>query len=111
MRRASTSYPSPPPTPPHPAVDLEQADATRRRVGPPAQDQRRWGGVVLGGRWGSQAAVRVDAVVDDLFTSAAEDRAVEVAPLALRMRPRTLDEVVGQDHLLTPGSPLRRLVE
>ena len=33
------------------------------------------------------------------------------APLAVRMRPRTLDEVVGQDHLLAPGSPLRRLVE
>ncbi len=32
-------------------------------------------------------------------------------PLAVRMRPRTLDEVVGQAHLLTPGSPLRRLVE
>src|SRR4051794_41927910 len=27
------------------------------------------------------------------------------------MRPATLDEVVGQDHLLGPGSPLRRLVE
>jgi putative ATPase len=33
------------------------------------------------------------------------------APLAARMRPRTLDEVVGQDRLLEPGSPLRRLVE
>src|SRR5690554_5781958 len=33
------------------------------------------------------------------------------APLAVRMRPRTLDEVAGQDHLLEPGSPLRRLVE
>src|SRR5580698_2561092 len=33
------------------------------------------------------------------------------APLAARMRPRTLDEVVGQQHLLGPGSPLRRLVE
>ena len=33
------------------------------------------------------------------------------APLAVRMRPRTLDEVVGQDHLLVPGSPLRRLVD
>ena len=32
-------------------------------------------------------------------------------PLAARMRPRTLDEVVGQDHLLAEGSPLRRLVE
>jgi putative ATPase len=33
------------------------------------------------------------------------------APLAVRMRPSSLDEVVGQDHLLQPGSPLRRLVE
>jgi putative ATPase len=33
------------------------------------------------------------------------------APLAARMRPRTLDEVVGQGHLLAPGAPLRRLVE
>jgi putative ATPase len=33
------------------------------------------------------------------------------APLAVRMRPRTLDEVVGQQHLLHPGAPLRRLVE
>jgi putative ATPase len=33
------------------------------------------------------------------------------APLAVRMRPRTLDEVVGQGHVLGPGSPLRRLVE
>ncbi len=33
------------------------------------------------------------------------------APLAVRMRPRTLDEVVGQTHLLGPGAPLRRLVE
>ncbi|HSN05736.1 MAG TPA: replication-associated recombination protein A [Candidatus Angelobacter sp.] len=32
------------------------------------------------------------------------------APLAVRMRPRTLDELVGQQHLLLPGSPLRRLV-
>jgi putative ATPase len=30
-------------------------------------------------------------------------------PLAVRMRPRSLDEIVGQDHLLAPGSPLRRL--
>jgi putative ATPase len=33
------------------------------------------------------------------------------APLAVRMRPASLEEVVGQDHLLAPGSPLRRLVE
>ncbi|MDT7745125.1 MAG: putative ATPase, partial [Actinomycetota bacterium] len=32
-------------------------------------------------------------------------------PLAVRMRPASLEEVVGQDHLLAPGAPLRRLVE
>ena len=50
----------------------------------------------------------------DLFESAGTDDhglPVDVhAPLAVRMRPRSLDEVLGQDHLLTPGSPLRRLV-
>ena len=30
-------------------------------------------------------------------------------PLAVRMRPRTLDEILGQNHLMAPGSPLRRL--
>lgn len=33
------------------------------------------------------------------------------SPLAARMRPQNLDEVVGQKHLLEPGTPLRRLVE
>ncbi|GAB4249475.1 MAG: replication-associated recombination protein A [Deferrisoma sp.] len=33
------------------------------------------------------------------------------APLADRMRPRSLDEVVGQDHLLAPGRPLRATLE
>ncbi len=33
------------------------------------------------------------------------------APLAERMRPRTLDEYVGQDHLLAPGKPLRLAIE
>jgi putative ATPase len=32
------------------------------------------------------------------------------SPLAVRMRPATLDELVGQDHLLAPGAPLRQLV-
>ncbi len=35
----------------------------------------------------------------------------ESAPLAVRMRPRTLDELVGQQHLLAQGAPLRRLIE
>ncbi|MGW7353777.1 replication-associated recombination protein A [Streptomyces sp. NPDC054784] len=49
----------------------------------------------------------------DLFTAAAEERQAtdpSASPLAVRMRPRVLDEVVGQGHLLRPGSPLRRLV-
>ena len=46
----------------------------------------------------------------DLFEAAADDRGDADKPLAVRMRPRTLDEVVGQEHLLVPGSPLRRLV-
>ena len=32
------------------------------------------------------------------------------SPLPVRMRPRSLDELVGQDHLLSPGAPLRQLV-
>lgn len=51
----------------------------------------------------------------DLFESAGTDDVglpVDAhAPLAVRMRPRTLDEVLGQSHLLAQGSPLRRLVE
>ncbi len=33
------------------------------------------------------------------------------APLAVRMRPRTLDKLVGQEHLLVPGSPLRQVID
>ncbi len=54
---------------------------------------------------------------DSLFPTTPEHsqidffRAGSHSPLAARMRPRALDEVVGQDHLLAPGKPLRRLVE
>ncbi|MGZ4683109.1 MAG: replication-associated recombination protein A [Acidimicrobiales bacterium] len=47
----------------------------------------------------------------DLFAAAAEDRLTRQAPLAARMRPATLDEVVGQEHLLGRGRPLRTLIE
>jgi len=47
----------------------------------------------------------------DLFDAAAEQRLSGKAPLAARLRPRTLDEVVGQRHLVAPGAPLRVLVE
>ena len=61
----------------------------------------------------------VSASVDALFDlGAGETRAsggfaepTADAPLAVRMRPATLDELIGQEHLLGPGAPLRRLVE
>jgi putative ATPase len=46
-----------------------------------------------------------------MFSAAAEDRLADRGPLAARLRPRTLDEVVGQRHLVAPDAPLRVLVE
>lgn len=48
---------------------------------------------------------------EDLFTSAVEQRLRSQAPLAARLRPRTLDDIVGQDHLVAHGAPLRMLIE
>src|SRR5580698_8837014 len=55
--------------------------------------------------------------MDDLFTSeagvpgSADGKVSANAPLAARFRPRTLEEYIGQSHLLAPGKPLRRLIE
>jgi putative ATPase len=52
--------------------------------------------------------------VQDLFQEAEdeiEERVSASAPLAARMRPRTLDEFVGQEHILAPGKLLRRAIE
>ncbi len=49
--------------------------------------------------------------MSDLFSDAAEQRLPEVAPLALRMRPQTLEELVGQEHVLGEGSALRVAIE
>jgi putative ATPase len=47
-----------------------------------------------------------------LFNPTSDSKAVPVsAPLAERMRPRTLDEFLGQEHLLGPGKPLRVQIE
>jgi putative ATPase len=46
-----------------------------------------------------------------LFADAAHRQLERQAPLAARLRPRTLDEVVGQEHLIGPGAPLRTLAE
>jgi putative ATPase len=50
-------------------------------------------------------------VTGDLFGSAARERLAARGPLAARMRPRHLDEVVGQAKLIGPGRPLRVLIE
>lgn len=47
----------------------------------------------------------------DLFADAAAERTLREAPLAVRMRPRSLDEFVGQQHILAPGCLLRRCIE
>ena len=55
---------------------------------------------------------------DDLFAASSRDSSVgpdasaaSMPPLAVRMRPRSLEEVRGQSDVLRPGSPLRRLIE
>src|SRR3954468_11314636 len=47
----------------------------------------------------------------DLFRDLRQKNLRRVAPLAVRMRPRTLDEFVGQQHFLAPGKLLRRMLE
>src|SRR5512140_1898016 len=47
----------------------------------------------------------------DLFTHAMQQRMKDEAPLAARMRPRTLDEYIGQEDILGPGKLLRRAIE
>jgi len=49
--------------------------------------------------------------MEDLFSGAAEAARQARAPLADRMRPRSLDEIVGQEKLITPGAPLRTVIE
>ena len=49
--------------------------------------------------------------METLFTAMENERRAEVAPLAVRMRPRTLDEVVGQIDAVGPGSWLRSAIE
>ncbi len=50
--------------------------------------------------------------MEDLFTEAETDaKADAAAPLSSRMRPRSLEEFVGQEHILAPGKLLRRAIE
>lgn len=53
----------------------------------------------------------VFSFVQDLFEEAQEIETADNAPLATRMRPRSLEEFVGQEHILGPGKLLRRAIE
>jgi putative ATPase len=48
---------------------------------------------------------------DDPVEAALGERLARQVPLAARMRPGALDEMVGQVHLIGPGAPLRALIE
>ncbi|MBA3544470.1 MAG: replication-associated recombination protein A [Chthoniobacterales bacterium] len=62
-------------------------------------------------RWKSGVAPLL-CHVDDLFAEAEpETKTDPAAPLASRMRPRSLEEFVGQEHILAPGKLLRRAIE
>lgn len=61
---------------------------------------------LFGGLVGAPAAAGTGGSLTDANRT---DDDLSGLPLAVRMRPRTLDEIVGQQHLLAPGSPLRRL--
>jgi putative ATPase len=59
-------------------------------------------------------AIVVNFSVHDLFSEAESEnieKANRAAPLATRMRPRSLEEFVGQEHILAPGKLLRRAIE
>jgi putative ATPase len=49
--------------------------------------------------------------MSDLFEHAMQERMKSEAPLAARMRPRTLDEYIGQEHIVGEGKLLRRAIE
>ncbi len=49
--------------------------------------------------------------MSSLFDDAYQERLKEVAPLAEALRPRRLNDVVGQKHLVGPNAPLRRMAE
>src|ERR1700750_3059183 len=59
----------------------------------------------------ARGGAEVGAQSESLFDEAEEAAASAAAPLAVRMRPRTLDEVIGQQHLTSVGTPFRKLVD
>ncbi len=68
--------------------------------------------IVLGGHDCLHQERTVFSFVQDLFEEAQETETTNTAaPLATRMRPRSLEEFVGQEHILGPGKLLRRAIE
>lgn len=65
-------------------------------------------GILL--RW-RESATEPGRCAIDLFRQAHDENLKKAQPLAARMRPRTLDEFVGQEHFLGPGKLLRRLLQ
>ncbi|MBC8125341.1 MAG: hypothetical protein H7X70_06370, partial [Candidatus Kapabacteria bacterium] len=53
--------------------------------------------------------IAMDSLFEEEHSSVTDDS--PLAPLAERMRPRTLDDVIGQQHLLAQGAPLRVFAE
>ncbi len=62
-------------------------------------------------REGPPSPWRADWAMDDLFEHSRQEQVRRQAPLAARVRPGTLEEFVGQDHIIGPGRLLRRAIE
>src|SRR5205823_12743134 len=86
-----------------------QSEACARHVQVHTAEGRRRRRAVVSGIQGGRTPGKAWAAIagrnmTDLFTSNAD--AGPLTPLAERLRPKTIDEVIGQRHLLAPGKPL-----
>src|SRR5260370_40410251 len=103
----------PPPECPGPAASKGVATQDRR----PLRHRRRpvtvaaGGNVLLGSGGAAVVMSKSRKKADDLFLAQRQANLRQAQPLAARMRPRTLDEFVGQQHFLGPGKLLRRLLQ
>ena len=61
--------------------------------------------------WGASSEAFIITLMPDLFDHAMQERMQSEAPLAARMRPRTLEEFIGQEHIVGEGKLLRRAIE
>src|SRR5665811_1399500 len=96
-----------------------RAAAPRRRLAAPAgRDRRGRVRARLKRAWSRTEYLHSDAAavacilrgMSDLFADAATKRLASLAPLAYRLRPRTLEEFVGQEQVLGPDSALRKAI-